>query len=264
MQPELQKRPGQKELVDKRSIIITIDGVTGSGKWALAEQLADHYNLTFLNTGISIRALALLAIEQRLVSTDETNAINIPPDLSERVLAMYDRMPEKLMIHKPLPGSHDARFLVGERDMLVALDAYDKRKAIENVASIIAATPEIRNRLYAQWRDAVDTFDGTVVVGRKTGEDLFPGAQLKVFLHADPEVSAAYRFKRRVMANDMVGTETTYVKRRDSDDRASGLLNPPLDAFVVDTSRYLSDRVGLQELARLVTAQFDGRYAIRP
>lgn len=260
---ELQKRSGQKELLDKHTVIITIDGLTGSGKWALAEALADHYDLTFLNTGISIRALALLAIEQNLVQTDETNAIDIPADFSQRVLTLYEQMPQKLTIQKPLAGSRDARFMVGDRNMLVALDAYDKRKAIENLSSIIAATPQIRERLYAQWRGAVEQFGGSVVVGRKTGDDLFPRAQLKVFLHADPEASAAYRFKRRVMANDGVSAEVSYVKRRDNHDRASGLLSAPQDALIVDTTPYLTDRVGLGELASLVIAQFDARYAIR-
>lgn len=263
MKQELQKRPGQKEFIDKKSLIITIDGLTGTGKWSLAEQLAEYYDLMFLNTGVSIRALALLAIEQGLVQTDQANAIDIPADFPQKVLTMYERMPEKLTIQAPIAGSRDARFMVGDRNMLVALDAYEKRKAIENLSSIIAATPEIREKLYAQWRGAVEQFGGMVVVGRKTGDDLFPQAQLKIFLHADPEVSATHRVKRHVMANDLVTAEANYVRRRNNMDRASGLLNPPVDAWVIDTSKYLNDSGGLQALATLVTSRFDARYSLR-
>lgn len=264
MKQELQKRPGQKELIDKRNLIITIDGLTGSGKWDLAKHLADNYDLLFLNTGLSIRALALLAIENKLVKTDQTSAIDIPADFPKKIVDMYEAMPEKLTIQPPIAGSRDIRFMIGDRNMLVALDAYEKRKAIENLSSIIAATPEIREKLYVEWQRAAQEFGGLVVVGRKTGDDLFPEAQMKIFLHADPAISASHRVHRHIMANELITAETNYVRRRNSMDSASGLLNPPAGAWVIDSSKYLDSKSGMRELGELVVSHFDARYTVRP
>lgn len=258
-----EQRFAGKEVINKKSLIIAIDGQTGSGKWALANMLADDYDLTFLNTGTSIRALALLSIEHGLVSTDETNVVGIPADFSDRIASLYDSLPNKLSIVAPTDGSRTAEVMVGDRNMLEALSTYNKQMAIENISSIIAATPEMRMRLYTLWRDAVEKFGGAVVVGRKTGVDLFPQANLKAFLYADPDASASYRLNRNVMATNQILTESSYVMGRDSRDRANGLLDQPDDALVIDTTHYLGDSAGLETLANLVKFHLESKYQIQ-
>ncbi len=258
-----ERRIGQKELLSKSDLIITIDGQTGSGKWALAEALSKEYGLTLLNTGTSIRALALLAIEKGIVGTDETNVVAIPPNFSEKVIQMYDSMPTKLTIAAPKKDERVAQVLVGNRDMLGALSDYNKQMAIENLSSIIAATPEMRMRLYKLWHEATDRFGGAVIVGRKTGIDLFPQANLKVFLYADPEASASYRSAQNIMATKQVTSESSYVAHRDGRDRANGLLDQPTDALVIDTTQYLEDKAGIESLANLVKFHLDAKYSLR-
>lgn len=258
-----EKRSGGKEIVSKRSLIIAIDGQTGSGKWAVANAISEEYQLPFVNTGTSIRALALLAIERGIVSTDETNVVGIPADFSEKIISLYDTLPEKLRIDAPKNGSLTADVYVGDRDMLQALSEYNKQMAIENISSMIAATPEMRMRLYTLWREAVDRLGGAVVVGRKTGVDLFPHAHLKAFLFADPDASASYRVNRKVMATPQIHTESSYVSGRDSRDRANGLLDQPDDALVIDTTYYIQDAVGIENLANIVKFHLESKYDIR-
>jgi cytidylate kinase len=258
-----ERRIGQKEFLSKQSLVITIDGQTGSGKWALAMSLAKEYGLTFINTGTTIRALSLLAIEQGIVRTNETNVVGIPADFSQRIIDMYDRMPQKIQIAKPTDGDPTARVKVGDRDMLDALTAYNKQMAIENLSSIIASSPQMRERLYILWREAATELGGVVVVGRKTGVDLFPNAHLKVFLQADPGASALYRENLQIMATEHVDKETAYVQRRDIRDRASGLLDQAEKALVIDTSEYIKDGNGLAKLTEFVRFHLDSKYILR-
>lgn len=264
MTPLAERRPQSiKEHLDHKSVIITIDGSTTAGKRVIAERLAEKYDLAVLNTGTSIRAMALLAIEQKLVGTDDTNVTSIPFDFAERIVELYETMPQKLAITKPREGERTARVMVGDRDMRGELLIFPKQKAIENLSSIIAASPPIREKLYSLWRDAVQDLGGVVVLGRKTGIDLFPDAPIKFYLFASPSASATYRVTHDPTATMHQSTEERYVRERDGYDQAHGLLDRPADAYVMDTSDYIStDGKGLSSLASRLEGYIDRRYRI--
>ena len=253
----------QKEIVDRNSMIITMDGSTTAGKRVLAERLADKYNLTIVNTGTTIRALALLAIENKIVKTDNTNVTTIPVDFAERIEEFYDQMPKKIRIEKPMEGSHTALVMVGQRNMLGELLVYPKQKAVDNLSSVIASSPAIRWKLYQLWRDAVPTLGGTIVIGRKTGVDLFPDAKVKLYLYASPEASATYRVSHDPFIEKKQMSEELYVRERDGRDKENGLQDRPTDALVVDTSAYIKDSAGLAALEQRISKYIDGRFIIR-
>lgn len=255
----------QKEIVDKNHVIFTLDGSTTAGKRVAAERLADRYGITMFNTGTTIRTMALLAIENGVVKTDDTNITTVPVDFAEQIIRMYDTMPDKLRIEKPRDGERTARVMVGDRDMRGELLAYRKQKAIDNLSAVIASSPLIRDRLYGLWRDAVDTLGGVIVVGRKTGIDLFPHAQVKLYLFASPQASAVYRVTHDPTSLMHQSTEERYVRERDGLDRENGLLDRPADAFSVDTSMYIShgDGKNMTELENLIARYIDSKVAIR-
>lgn len=259
------KNQPQKELLDRNNLIITIDGSTTAGKRILGEHLAERYNLNVLNTGTTIRAMALLAIENNLVKTNETNVTTIPVDFGDRIVDLYDRMPEKLTITKPREGERTARVMVGSRDMRGELLAYQKQKAIENLSAVIAASPVIRWKLYQLWRSAAKELGGVVVIGRKTGIDLFPNAPVKLYFFASPEASAAYRVTHDPTATMHQTTEELYIRERDGQDQTNGLLDRPAGAIVIDTSPYISrgDGKGLAELEAQITKRIDSRFEIK-
>jgi len=265
MKPQLERNSvPQKESLDQKSLIITIDGSTTAGKRVIAERLAERYNLAVLNTGTSIRAMALLAIENKLVKTDDTNVTTIPVDFADRIAELYDRLPEKLTITTPREGERTARVLVGNRDMRGELLAYRKQKAIENLSSIIAASPKIRWKLYQVWRGAAKELGGVVVIGRKTGVDLFPEAPIKLYLFASPEASAAYRVTHDPTATMHQSSEERYIRERDSHDLVHGLLDRPIDALVFDASEYISsDGKGISSLENLIATNIDSRFLIK-
>lgn len=249
-----------KETVARKNFVITIDGPTATGKQALAERLADKYNLTFLNTGVAIRGLALASVEQGLVTIGDD--VHIPEDFAEKIKALYDNIVEKPRYVKDSQGSRTARCFMGNRDMGKALADYNNQKNIETIASAIAQIAPVREKLYKVWRTAKSELGGVVVVGRKTGLDLFPDAQFKVYLYADPEVSAMYRLHLRISATTNGHEEKHYVAKRDANDSAGGLLEKSLDAMVVNTSPYLNAAQGMDTLAGMVSSAVDARYRL--
>lgn len=258
-------RPIKKEPLSRNDLIITVDGSTTAGKRVIGEQLADRYGLTVLNTGTSIRAMALLAIENNLVSTNETNITTVPSDFAQKIVELYDTMPQKMTIEKPREGDHTARIMVGDREMRGELLTYPKQKAIENLSAIIAATPDIRWKLYQHWREAAEKFDGVIVIGRKTGVDLFPKAPIKLYLFSSPQASAAYRVTHDPTATLHESSEERYIRERDVTDQRHGLLDRPTDAFVMDTSSYISRDAGkgISEAVEVIAGYIDSRYTIK-
>lgn len=253
-----------KEVLNHSNMVITIDGSKTAGKRLVAEQLAQRYDLTVLDTGKAIGALALLAIEHNLVKTDDTNVTTVPVDFSDQLLALYEGMPNKLHIEKPRPDERMARIMVGKRDMRGELLAFRKQKAIDNLSAMIAASPNVREKLYDLWRQAVKDLGGVVVIGRKTGVDLLPDAQIKLYMYASPQASAAYRVTHDPTATLHKGTEELYICERDGRDTAQGLLERPKDALVIDTSDYIvKDVGGIAELVDHITAHINSRFTVR-
>ncbi len=260
----LERQPAQpKEIIDRHSMIITMDGSTTAGKRVISEKLANRYNLTIFNTGTTVRALALLAIESKMVKTDGSNVTTIPVDFADRIVDFYDQLPEKLRIDKPKEGSHTARVMVGDRDMLGELITYPKQKAIENLSAVIASSPAMRWKLYQFWRDSAGQLGGVIVIGRKTGLDLFPDAKVKLYLFASPDASATYRVAHDPTAHKDVISEQRYIRERDGMDKENGLLDRPSGALVLDTSHYIKDLAGLSDLEGRIASYVDSRYTIR-
>lgn len=252
-----------KEVLDKSSMIITLDGSTTAGKRVIAERLAERYNLTIVNTGVTVRALALLAIEKGLVHTDADNVTTIPVDFAEKIVKFYDSLADPIQIVKPQAGSHNARIMVGDRDMLGETIVYPKKKAIDNLGSIIASSPAIRWKLYQLWRNAVSELGGCVVVGRKTGLDLFPDAPVKLYLYASPEASAIYRVVHDPTTHALRETEEHYVRERDARDARAGLLERPVNGLILDTSVYIKDPEGLATLEKNIASYIENKYTVR-
>lgn len=263
VQPE-QGPQYRKEVLNRSNMVMTIDGSTTAGKRIVAERLAERYNLTVLQTGTSIRAMALLAIENKLVGTNETNVTMIPVDFADRIVELYDKMPHKLTIAKPREGEKTARVMVGERDMRGELLTFSKQKAIENLSAVIAASPRIRWKLYQLWRAAVKELGGVIVIGRKTGMDLFPSAPIKLYLFASPEASAAYRVTHDPTATMHRSSEERYIRERDTTDQYHGLLDRPIDALAIDTSEYIiRDGKGIAALENKIAERIDSRFIIK-
>jgi len=188
------------------SLIIAIDGPAASGKGTLARRLADYYHLSHLDTGLTYRAVAQDLIRNELPLDDEPAAIEAARRLD---LSKLDK--HALSAHR-----------VGE------------------AASRVAVMPELRRVLVDKQRAFARKPGGAVLDGRDIGTVVAPGADVKLYITASPEVRAQRRLRD---IEDRGGTADMAeiladIRRRDERDmgRADSPLKPAVDAHLLDTS----------------------------
>lgn len=157
--------------------VITVDGPSGSGKGTLAQQLAQHLEWHYLDSGAMYRVLALAADKHSI-------APNAPKQLE--VLAQN----LDVRFNSTLRGMSARVFLEG-------LDVSNsiRREECGNAASKIAALVEVRGALLTRQR-AFRKAPGLVTDGRDMGTIVFPEAVLKIFLTASSYERARRRYKQ--------------------------------------------------------------------
>ena len=219
-------------------LIIAIDGPAGSGKSTIAARLAHKLGYINLESGAMYRALALKAMEQ-----------NVPLDDAEAVRELAD----STMIQLEPQGDGNQVLLDG-RDVSQRIRQPD----VTTAASRVSAHPPVRRVLVARQRE-LGADGGVVMEGRDIGTAVFPNADVKIFLDADPSVRA----ERRVLQNgDSSADERQRVQAeiaaRDQRDRtrvASPLVPAP-DAVILDTTHKSIDEV-VAELEAIVRKRPD-------
>jgi cytidylate kinase len=192
--------------------VIAIDGPAGSGKSTVAKALAARLGLEYLDTGAMYRSVTFAALRRGI-------------DPSER-----DQV-ARMVVDLELAVSPD-RVVVDGVDATIEIRGPEVSRAV----SIVAANPDVRSEMVRRQREWVAARDGGVLEGRDIGTVVFPDAELKVYLTADPEVRAQRRSKE---VTDLdYATVAADLARRDALDQGrevSPLTEAP-DAFVVDTT----------------------------
>ncbi|MER2606189.1 MAG: (d)CMP kinase [Siculibacillus sp.] len=186
--------------------VVAIDGPAAAGKGTLAERLAGHLGLPYLDTGLLYRAIGRLMFDRGF-------------DLDDAELA----------------GQFAA-----------ALDPEDLRRGdlrgreAGELASRVAVHKPVRAALVDFQRSFAARAPGAVLDGRDIGTVICPDADVKIFVTASPEVRARRRTDELLAKGRDVHYETILdeVKARDERDgtRAEAPLKPAADAVVLDTS----------------------------
>ncbi len=215
-------------------MIITIDGPAGSGKSTTARALAERLGFRHLESGAFYRTLTLAALRAD-VSLEHWE------DLSIEELDRLDVSARPAVDGFAL---RIARHDVGDAIRSADVDAHVSR---------MAAVPSVRQWLLGRLRSAVDGID-TVTDGRDMGTVVFPDADLKIFLVADPETRARRRLADAGFTDpdrDQLMAQTRRLQERDRRDseRETAPLRKPDDAAVVDTTALTFDeQVGMIEV----------------
>jgi len=195
----------------RRGLLVAIDGAAGSGKSTLARGVAGALGLPYLNTGSMYRALTLESLRGG-VAPDDTDGL---VDLLSRLRFSLDEGPGASL---RIGGSEPDPELEGS--------------AVDAVVSRVSAHPRIRATMHRLQRELGAR--GAVVEGRDIGSVVFPDADVKLYLVADPRERAARRVGQRSV--DARATETA-LHARDEADAAVNPFEPPPDAVVIDTGR---------------------------
>jgi cytidylate kinase len=204
--------------------IVAIDGPVGAGKSTVARALAKALGFSYLNTGAIYRAVAVAA-RTAGIRADFADASDAS-ELNEQLTRILDTI---------------AITFEGERVMLAGRDISDViiEPEIGDLASRLSALPLVREKLLEVQR-AAGVAGGVVMEGRDIGTAIFPDAEVKFFLVADPAVRAQRRYAE--LAAKGVATTLAEVAaqladrdRRDAG-RALAPLKPAADAIMIDSS----------------------------
>ena len=199
---------------------IAIDGPSGAGKSTLAKALAEALGFLYVDTGAIYRTVGLQAFRAGVDPSDPQAVI---PLLKALDIAM-----------KYGSDGLQHMYLNGED-----VTAEIRRHEISAFASSVSAIPEVRAFLMEQQRSLAREHD-VVMDGRDIGTVVLPGADVKIFLTAAPEVRARRRWLELQQRGQPADYETVLrdVKARDAQDtsRAAAPLRQAEDAVLADTT----------------------------
>lgn len=222
-----------------RPFIVAIDGPAGAGKSTVSKILALRLHFTLVDTGAIYRCVALKA-RRGGVALDDVSALR----------GVLDGL--------------QVSFKMDEEKNHVFLDGEDVSEAIRSpenslAASQVSAQPVVRDALLGLQRKlALAAQHGAILEGRDIGTVVFPDAELKVFLFADPKVRAERRFEELYQkgAEKPVDQVLADQNKRDKDDseRAVAPLKPADDAVKVDSTHLPLSEV-VHQIETLVAAR---------
>jgi cytidylate kinase len=207
-----------------------MDGPSGSGKSSTSRGVASRLGLRYLDTGAMFRAMTWWMLE-RGIDVDDPAAVAAHAD-------------EPVLVSGTDPGAPT-----------ITVDGVDVAGPIRSpevtaAVSAVSAVPEIRARLLRDQREIIGD-GGIVVEGRDIGTVVAPGAEVKVYLTADPEARAARR-TAELSGADVTATREDLLRRdRYDSGRATAPLAMADGAHHIDTTPFTLDEV-IQQVVSLV------------
>ena len=201
------------------SINVAIDGPAGAGKSTISRRAAQALGFIYVDTGALYRTVGLNALRREV---DLEN----PEAIAESV--------KGISVELKYENGEQAVFLNGEN-----VSAFIRTPEASMAASKVSAVPAVREFLFGLQQDIAAKND-CVMDGRDIGTVVFPDAELKIFMTADPEVRARRRYDELLAKGDSVSLEEirANIVARDKADmtRAISPLRQADDAVVLDNS----------------------------
>jgi cytidylate kinase len=196
--------------LSKSSLIVAIDGPAGSGKSTVARAVARRLGFTYIDSGAMYRTVALWALRLGM-------------DLDD--LHRLEQLAREARIELP-----DDRVLLNGEDVTAEI----REPEVSEAASRVAAQPGVRRAMREEQR-RIGAAGRAVMEGRDIGTVVFPEAQVKIFLDAQPEARAQRRALELGAAVDDVARDLETRDQRDRNRAEAPLAQAP-DAEYLDTT----------------------------
>ena len=203
-------------------IIIAVDGYSSTGKSTFAKLVAAEFAFLYLDSGAMYRGVTLAGLEAGAIANGQIDEAALLP-----VMAPLD-------LHFRREDGATKLFL-GDRCIEKEIRGWE----VSQYVSPVSAIPQVRNWV----DDKLHAFaaGGRVIMdGRDIGTTVFPNAELKIFMTADPLVRARRRFEELQLKGEKTTLEEVQANLKDRDDRDSHRPTSPLrqaaDAYVLDNT----------------------------
>ncbi|MEG1897726.1 MAG: (d)CMP kinase [Mucinivorans sp.] len=203
-------------MTTKRQLIIAIDGYSSCGKSSFAKAIASRLGYVFIDTGAMYRAVTLYAIRGGLLGAE--------------LEANLDSVHISFVFNATLGRSE---IYLDQENIDLAIRSVE----VNNMVSAVASLPAVRHKLVTIQR-TMGHRGGVVMDGRDIGTVVFPEADIKIFMTADPVIRAQRRYDELHGAVALADIEKN-VRERDAADlsRQESPLRQAADATVLDNSR---------------------------
>lgn len=221
--------------MSEKRIVVAIDGPAGAGKSTLAKRVAGKLGYVYINSGAMYRAIALWALRLGINLNDMHRLEQLAKEANIRL------------------SIGDGRIFLNEEDVTDAI----RDLAVSDAASKVSAVPGVRRALLKLQRQMAER-NSVVIEGRDIGSVVFPKAQVKIFLDADPKERA----RRRTLELRQEGRDADVhaiageLQKRDERDRKRSeapLVQAP-DAELIDTTSLSLDQVE-EAVLRIIRAK---------
>ncbi len=222
-----------------KKIIIAVDGYSSCGKSTVAKEIAQKLNYTYIDSGAMYRCVTLYALEHGIISNAQINEERLNLALGKIQIAFS---------YNPATGKSET--LLNQQPVEDKIRSLEVSKHVSPISKI----GFVRLRMVELQRE-MGKKKGIVMDGRDIGTVVFPNADLKLFMTADPEIRA----KRRYDELKKAGSEESYeaVKKniieRDFIDttRTESPLKKADDALIIDNS-FLSKTEQMELIIKIV------------
>lgn len=211
-------------------MIITIDGPSGTGKTTVARRVADKLGFVYFDTGAMYRCFTWFVLEHN-VDVNDSSAI-------ENLL--------KKFVFNIIEQEGVKQYFVDARNVTEVI----RSRPVTAQVSAVSALKEVRSFLLTIQHQFAQS-QNAVFEGRDLGTVVFPNAELKIFLTADPEIRAERRMNEilekrpeevRILSREQMLAEIVRRDEYDSTREIAPLRCPP-DALQIDTSHLSIDQV---------------------
>jgi CMP/dCMP kinase len=207
-----------------KKIIIAIDGHSSCGKSTVAKEIARHLNYIFIDTGAMYRAVTLYCLRNNLIVNGKVDIPALRENLS-KIKVAFRFNPQT---------QHNDIWLNGEN-----VEQEIRLLEVSQNVSPVAAVAEVRHLLVALQQE-MGKSKGIVMDGRDIGTVVFPDAELKIFMTAQPDVRAKRRFDELTAKGEKVSFDeikANIIERdRYDETRDESPLRKADDAIVLDNS----------------------------